>query len=362
MRIAYVSLHWPRTILSGVGKKIQRQIDTWRAEGHQARLFMHTLQRDLEAPLLPGEGFFYRSGGVAAEWDRIRAARLMVESINRYRPEIIYLRYGMYVYPIHRLAAIAPLVEELNTNDLAQHRRLGRAYWLYNRFTRGILIRRTSGLVCLSRELARAPQNVKYRKPTRVVGDGIDLEDILPLPAPGNAQPRMAFIGSPDAPWQGVDKLVHLARAFPDLSVHIIGYDRIEGYETLPENLQLYGYLAIVKYREVLGTMDCAIGSLGLHRISLNESSPLKTRECLAFGLPMVLPYKDTDLHGLGCDFLLEIPNNEENIRTHGQAIHDFAYHMLGKRVNRAQIAMLDQTLKERERLGFFEEILTGRS
>ena len=340
MRIAYISLHWPRTIASGVGKKILRQMDAWQAEGNDVQLFMHTAQYESDVPLLPGEVFFYRGHGLSVEWGRIKAAYRLLKAVQDYRPDIIYLRYGMYVYPIHCLTSIAPLVEELNTNDLAQHRRLGRVYAFYNRLTRGILISRTNGLVCLSNELAKVQHNVRFIKPTRVIGDGIDLDNISPLPAPENAQPRVAFIGSPDAPWQGVDKLIELAQSFPDITIHIIGYDRIDGHDLLPENLCLYGYLETVKYQKILGTMDCAIGSLGLHRISLNESSPLKTRECLAYGLPMILPYEDTDIEDLDADFLLKIPNKEDNIHTHGHAIRDFAYRMRGRRVDRALIGM----------------------
>jgi hypothetical protein len=196
-----------------------------------------------------------------------------------------------------------------------------------------------------------------FEKPTRVIGDGIDLDNLPPLPAPRNAQPRLAFIGSPGAPWQGVDKLIELAQSFPDISIHIIGYDRIDGHDSLPKNLCLYGYLKTAEYQKILGTTDCAVGSLALHRISLNESSPLKTRECLAYGLPMILPYDDTDLKDLEADFLLKIPNKEDNIHTHGQAIRDFAYRMRGRRVDRNLIAVIDQVVKERERMQFFEEI-----
>jgi hypothetical protein len=35
MRIAILSLHWPRTLSSGVGKKYNRQINTWRQMGHE---------------------------------------------------------------------------------------------------------------------------------------------------------------------------------------------------------------------------------------------------------------------------------------------------------------------------------------
>jgi hypothetical protein len=359
MRIAYVSLHWPRTISSGVGKKITRQIGAWRAAGHEVDLFMHTVHRQLDAPLIPGKTFLYRSGGMAGEWQRISAVHQLLKAVQFYHPNIIYLRYGMYVYPIHRLANVAPLVEELNTNDLSQHERLGSLYDLYNRSTRGLILKRTSGLICMSNELARSPSNAAFRKPTLVIGDSIDLDNIPPLPAPQNIQPRVVFIGSPDSPWQGVDKLIALASRFPDISIHLIGYDQIDGYTSLPDNLHLYGYLDKMQYTKILRTMDCAISSLALHRIHLTESSPLKTRECLALGLPIVLPYKDTDLDHLNCKFLLKIPNKEDNIQTHGEAIRDFAYQMRGQRADREILAgLIDSKYKEQKRLSFFSEIL----
>ena len=73
----------------------------------------------------------------------------------------------------------------------------------------------------------------------------------------------------------------------------------------------------------------------------------------------MVLPYSDTDLKDLEVDFLLKIPNKEDNIRTHGQAIHDFAYRMRGRRVERKLIASIDQVTKEAERIRFFEELVS---
>lgn len=358
MRIAYVSLHWPRTRISGVGKKIVRQISAWTAAGHEVQLFMHSVQPIMDAPLIAGEYFFYPEGGrMKGEWGRIHAARRLLDAVRLYQPDVIYLRYGMYVYPIHRLALIAPLVEEITTNDLIQHEGLGMIYSLYNRLTRKIILRRTSGLVCLSNELANFPFNAVFQKPTRVIGDGIDMENIQPLPAPNNYQPQLVFIGSPGSLWQGVDKLPFLAQVFPDMGIHVIGYDHIEGVNSLPENMKLYGYLKLEEYKKVLAGMDCAIGSLGLHRIKLSESSPLKTRECLALGLPMVLPYKDTDLDDLECDFLLKIPNKEDNIQTHAQAIRNFAYRMRGMRVDRSQIIKLDQTGKESDRIDFFTKI-----
>lgn len=359
MRIAYVSLHWLRTLNSGVGKKIQRQIVAWENAGHEVKFFMHAAKREDEAPLVPGEIVYYtESGKLINELKRISAIYPLLKAVQAFHPDLIYIRYGMYVYPVHRLAEIAPMVEEITTNDLSQHSGLGFLYGIYNRMTRGILIRNSSGLVCLSHELAHAPFNIKYQKPTAVIGDGVDMKHIQPLPAPKNEKPKIAFIGSPGSIWQGVDKLPFLARACPDLEIHVIGYSDLGKGIEIPNNLYLYGYLDTEAYQHVLAGMDCAIGSLALHRIQLNESSPLKTRECLALGLPMILPYCDTDLDRLETDFLLKIPNTENNVQTYAKDIREFAYRMRGRRVNRAQIAHLHQDVKEKQRLLFFQKVL----
>jgi hypothetical protein len=107
--------------------------------------------------------------------------------------------------------------------------------------------------------------------------------------------------------------------------------------------------------------MDLAISSLALHRIGMNESSPLKTRECLAYGLPVILPYVDTDLHDLNCDFILEIPNTEDNVKNHADRIRDFAYRMRGRRADRdILLSRIDSKQKELRRLSFFRKIVQG--
>ncbi|MFZ5910068.1 MAG: glycosyltransferase [Chloroflexota bacterium] len=371
MRIASISLHWPRTKDSGVGKKLDRQIKIWQAGGHEARLFLHTSRPVSSSALVPAEVIPYDSAGtVATELARSRAARELVAAVRAWCPDIIYLRLAMYVYPVHCLAEIAPLVGEANTNDLTQHEGLGKVYALYNRLTRGLLLRRLDGLVTVSRELAEASAFARYRQPTRVIANGIDLENFAPLPAPSNRTPRLAFIANPGYLWHGVDKLITLARLIPDVHIDIIGYDTLpagrdfvaqDGIPRYPENLHLHGYLPASEYTKILGNADAAISSLALHRIGLEEASPLKSRECLALGLPLVLAYMDTDLRDLKADFLLRIPNKEDNIRTHAAAIRDFACRMRGRRVDRALIASLDQKVKERQRLQFFEEIVLSR-
>ena len=361
MRIASINLHWPRTKDSGVGKKLDQQIRLWQAGDHEARLFMHASRYAPLSNLIPADVIPYDpTGKLGAELNRARAAKELVAAVQKYRPDVIYLRLAMYVYPVHLLTGIAPVIGEINTNDIRQHKELGTVLSVYNRLTRGILLRRVSGLVSVSEELAKDPSYAGYRKPMRVISNGIDLSAIQPLEAPNNEMPRLVFIGTPGYSWHGVDKLVVLAGNFPDLKIDIVGYDKLPEYRPLPSNLTLHGYLGAEDYRKVMSNCDLAISTLALYRKGMEEACPLKTRECLAYGLPMVLPYVDTDLKDLDADFLLKIPNKEDNIQSHGQAIHDFAYRMRGRRVDRDQVALIDQVAKEAERIRFFEEIISN--
>jgi hypothetical protein len=92
----------------------------------------------------------------------------------------------------------------------------------------------------------------------------------------------------------------------------------------------------------------------------MEEASPLKVREALAYGLPVILAYQDTDFLDARVDFLLQIPNTEENVYENATAIRAFAYAMQGHRVDRDFIQpRIDQSIKEKARLDFFFK-LTG--
>jgi glycosyltransferase involved in cell wall biosynthesis len=361
MKIAYISLHHPHTHNTGVGKKILRTMEAWRADGHEAKLFMHTPHSEPVQDLIPGEIYGFQKGnGLRAEIDRIRAARDTVAAIRGYAPEIIYLRYGIYVFPVHRLSQIAPVIEELNTNDIIEQMTKGAVYGFYNILTRGLVMRRVKGMVAISYEMAGAHAFAKYGKPIAVIANGIDLENFHPFPPPSNRVPRVVFIGTPSVrqSFHGIDKLVRLAKLCTDIQFDVIGYDKPVDYE-VPLNVVFHGYLSKENYQTLLAAADIALASLALHRVGLRDGSPLKSREYLAYGLPTILPYLDTDLHDLECNFLLKIPNREDNVETHAEEIRDFIYRMRGRRADRAVFAeRIDIKEKERKRLKFFMQFI----
>ncbi|MOA45721.1 hypothetical protein D3C78_1681500 [compost metagenome] len=101
---------------------------------------------------------------------------------------------------------------------------------------------------------------------------------------------------------------------------------------------------------------DVAIGSLALYRKKMGEASPLKVREYLAYGLPVINGYLDTDFPE-EVHFILQIPNEPKNTIKASEAIEKFVQSWRGRRVDRSQIEHLDTVVKEAERLRYMKRI-----
>jgi hypothetical protein len=160
-------------------------------------------------------------------------------------------------------------------------------------------------------------------------------------------------------PWHGLDKILRMAALFPRWSFDLVGTNAAEIQSGVPSNVKVWGHLACPEYLPLMANADCAIGTLALHRNGINEASPLKTREYLALGLPVIIGYKDTDFPQ-GAEFLLELPNTEDNVLAYHGRIRSFVESWRGRRVSREYIRHLDLDEKERERLHFFRQVIQG--
>jgi glycosyltransferase involved in cell wall biosynthesis len=197
-----------------------------------------------------------------------------------------------------------------------------------------------------------------------VIPNGIDLERWAVTAPPTNERPRLVLVAGSAGTWQGVDKAVRLAAALPDVDVQIVGRDGPEGVPRSggegrgrPANVAYLGTLEGDAYRAALAGADAGLGPLALHRKGMDAACPLKVREYLAAGLPVVAAYSDDDLPD-DADFVLRIPNTEDNVERHAGEVREFVAAWRGRRVSRDAVAHLDQACKEQERLAFFGGVL----
>lgn len=179
-------------------------------------------------------------------------------------------------------------------------------------------------------------------------------------PAALDQQPataRLVFIGSSGQPWHGIDAIAELAKLRPGWEFDIIGLHAAELQGPVPANLKFHGPMSREEYQPLLDQADVAIGTMALYRKQMNEASPLKVREYLANGLPVITAYAETDFPR-PVPFILQLPGKSGNMVSGLGEIDAFVRQWRGTRVPRKEIAHLDTRVKESERLKYMKLIM----
>jgi glycosyltransferase involved in cell wall biosynthesis len=255
---------------------------------------------------------------------------------------------------------------EINSNTIEEHRlrrHVNTKYWIryfYSKITNSMLYDIMSGFVSVTYELLRIPEVYRSKVPKLVVPNCIDIDKYCPVKLAARCEkPNIVFLGTGNAPWHGVDKLLKLAAILQDkVYIHVVGMEKPVN-TPLPGNIHFYGFLHSSEYRSILEKSHIGIGTLALHRNKMNEACPLKTREYIAYGLPAVVAYKDTAfLNDKVPEWVLEIPNREDNIEYFSNDIYGFSVQMMGRRIPREEIAdYVSHRKYEGARMEFMKDI-----
>lgn len=371
MRIVYVT-EWSPYAETGVLKKILGQVEAWTASGHESRLFA-LVPTQPSAALFPAFDRVGEALGVIPQsWlDRLPWARLGYfnkmltvrrarRAIERFNPDVIYYRQQGPWYPglLHLFPRRIPLVAELNANESAETRLWGVGLSLLRRFTRTRLATRADGFVGVTREIA----TLYAHGPTATVGiPNAMTRPFAPLPPTGNTRPKFVFVGSAGVAgrnWHGLDLFLRLARTMPTFEFSIVGSTADDlGGAIVPENVRFLGPLYRSALEAVYRTHDVAISSLAIHRAGIREASPLKTREYLSYGLPVVVAYEEADpaLHAV--PYVLRIETEAAEIETHASTVAAFAIEWTNQRIT-ADLSAIGSAAIEAKRLAFLADVV----
>lgn len=373
LRMAYFT-EWSPYEMSGVLKKMIGQIRAWRELGHEAKLFAISPHRN-SAPA----GDFAKFGetvGVIGQ-DRLIAypfARLgyvnkvtsvatLARRIRAYAPDIIYYRQQGPWYPgLGTIMGIAPTVLEVNTIEAAEAPLWGALFAFWYRMIGMRAFGLADAMVCVTDEIAQAYAH--FAKPVAVIANSLDKAATV-LPPTDNPVPAFVFVGSSTVGpggWHGVDKILDLARALPDCTFSIVGLDVADlGHISVPENVRLRGALHGSALTAVYRESDVAISTLALHRLGMEEACPLKTREYLMHGLPVIVGYREAEQGLRNVDYVLNIGNQENNIASSVAAIRAFAMRWRSRRVE-ADLEFLTSRFKAQQRIDLFNLVLSAKA
>jgi hypothetical protein len=349
MKIAYVVAEGLDK-KNGVSKKIYNQINYWVSKGNEVKLFyfsnkaLNPLFNNIEFTIVNHK---HRLDFVLN--------KKYIYPLQEWSPNIIYFRTYLYCNTFSEMLKRFPSILEINSDDVEESKvAFSLPVRYFHMLTRELILKKSAGMVCVTHELQN---NMKqYSSNIITIPNGLNGSFIGKKDKRKSEFSRLQvlFLGSPNQSWHGLDKIQYLAEELPEIDFHIIGTKELE---SIPDNLMQYGFLTEEEYLKILEKCDVAIGTLALHRKAMSEACPLKTREYLKYGLPTIIGYHDSDFTEQNPEFLLQLPNVENNVRDNIHKIREFILNSRDILITDSDVQHLFLDYKEKTRLSFMNKI-----
>jgi hypothetical protein len=170
-------------------------------------------------------------------------------------------------------------------------------------YTKSILKKIPLG-ICVTQEIADYERSRCSTYHTEVITNGIDMSKIsLRNKQIPNKVIKGFLLAGQDAPWHGINRIIagiKLSKTPEDFEIHIIGSINNEYIKTIEavkiKNIYCHEKKSAKEIEMLTKDFDFSFGTLELYKKGLKEATPLKVREGLARGFPIVNAYFDTDI------------------------------------------------------------------
>ena len=291
MKIAYI-LNYAVNNYDGVISKIKSQTHEWEKNGHIVQKYC--LFSDELNPVI--QVYQYKENSKIKK--KLYLQKDLIIDIKSFNPDLIYFRYTYWNRTLSYLQKNYKNIVEINTLDIAE-------YWLnlkimpsiknafiflFNLLSRSLVLKKVTGIISVTNQIAQHKSLTKYNKKICICSNPYNLDHILYRKKTASVQRKgLFFIGSPNQEWHGIDIIEKLAEKLPQYDFHIVGIEK-----TNRSNVFYYGYLKKERYFSILDKCQICIGTLAAFRKGLTECSPLKVREYLSYGYPIIIGYNDT--------------------------------------------------------------------
>ena len=384
MKIAYL-LYLDVEKYDGVASKVVSQLKAWQSLGHEIKLLCVVPKPLVHENPLSGLGnhskffvegkFLGASAGLISGWfkpDQVQKS--ILTTLSSFKPDIVYYRNTAYSSTIHSVNRKYKTVCEVNTKELSEYQLQTFSNLKYFfRFAHFLVFHRYSfnkvdAIVGVTYEIVREIKRMGYKGHLSAIPNSIDISRFIKRRRSDYFKgkiPKLVFIGTPGMAWHGIDRIIKIAeRSIHQLEFHIIGYSK-DAFPSSPENVKFYGVLPYNQTEKIISGCDIGFGTMALYRKKMEEACPLKVRECLAYGLPMILGYDDTAFFQNAeqvsvkyPDFILRLPNHQHDIKEDTEKILQFSKKYFGRLLSVEEVASyIDVEYLEKRRLDFLKMI-----
>ena len=327
---------------NGISKKISYQLNAFKANGHEAHLcFMDesiSKRRIVDDHII----IDYGNGTKGKILKRTEFGSIVDYAIKN-SIEFVYIRSNHNANPftinmVKRMKkAEMKVVMEIPTYPYDQEyfNKSMRRQLIQDKLFRNQFAKHLDGIVTFTEE------DFIFEQKTIRISNGIDFDSVRLKRTSNHPDNELHLIGVAEIHrWHGFDRVIQgLADYYSspkELKVyfHIVGYffssvEKEEITHSISDNhlepyIILHGKKHGEELDEIFDKCDFGIGSLGRHRVGIDDIKTLKNREYAARGIPFV--YSETDSDFDKQPYVLKMPADESAINI--ETIISFYHHM----------------------------------
>lgn len=322
-------------VVSGVNKKILSQVESLNNLG--AHTIIHSICTREKEPIskhirLININEFNNSESIMYKIIREYEINKKFSNIvhNLFDQDIVYLRSpypSFYLYLILKRTRRCKIVIEYQTIEFLEYTLIKKYWYLILDFFFGNAIRKyTDAIVGVTDEITsyQLSRTGNPNKPHITIGNGIDVSSVPLRTAPEyNEEELRLLCVATVSRWHGLDRLLRGIRMYKgqkNVTLHIVGDgDELMNLRELSIELTIQEKVIFHSY-STGEALDChfsrchiGVGSLGIHRKGLHETSELKAREYCSRGIPYINAAEDND-YPSDFRYILRLPPDESPI------------------------------------------------
>jgi glycosyltransferase involved in cell wall biosynthesis len=225
---------------------------------------------------------------------------------------ILYLRYSLplFLLPFDLSnKRKCKIVIECNSIELNEQKESGfRLLYLRELILGKEFRKRCDAIVGVTDEITQyqVGRSGNSEKPYITIGNGYDVNSVpVRHPTLFNERELHLLCVANVSHWHGLDRLIRglaIYHGSTTVKLHIAGegaevssIQKLTNEMGISDHVIFHGFTTGTALDTLFNTCHIAVGSLGIHRIGLTESSTLKAREYCARGIPYIIACKDPD-------------------------------------------------------------------
>ena len=384
MRLIYVFCE-PAKLESGVFKKVMQQVKAIQLTGVDAEVLL--LARKIPINFPQKKDIRFRKTIVPPFNNRIEklfSARDIARAISEEieiagENTVLYIR-GLIPSPnlsqiLRKQRRCMVFFELQSFAEIEAKQRGSWETYLAMMVLMGNIIKNSDGIVGVTKQITE-----HYYKKGRKTGlahftngNGIDVSSVPSrVPPSFDGEQVELLCVAQVANWHGLDRLIWgMANSGnSNVYLHIVGdgpaipqLKELVSHKDLEDQVIFHGFKTGEELDEMFDKCHIAVGSLGIHRKGLKETSDLKSREYCARGIPFFNSALDADFP-VSFPFRLKIPEDDSPIDM--EQVMYFAKNVLADTehpifMQEYALSNLDWNIKMKKLKEFFEEVLKGQ-